>query len=68
MMFIEGGVEYAIAWINGETDPAAGTLDMEVLRAKFEAYAKTEINIDTLTDNGVTYDNYLMILLDAYIF
>ncbi|SHK13033.1 DUF3798 domain-containing protein [Paramaledivibacter caminithermalis] len=60
MMFIEGGVEYAKAYIEGETN---GKVDVEVLKQKFEEYADTEIEMNTLEENGNKYDNYFTILL-----
>ena len=66
MMFIEAGVEYSKAWIEGEfTDK----LDIDQVNKKFNDYAGVDIELNTLVetdDNGVetTYDNYLMVLLD----
>jgi hypothetical protein len=65
MMFMEAGVDYAVLWAEGKTN---GKLDMAVLKKTFSEYAKTDIQVDTLTDNGVAYPNYLMILLDFYTF
>lgn len=66
MMFIEAGADYAKAWIDGDfTDK----LDLEQVKAKFNAYAGVEIELNSLVetdDDGkeVAYDNYLMVLLD----
>jgi len=61
MMFIRGGAEYAINYIAGETD---GKLDLENLKQEFEEYAGAEIKLTPLTESGVTYDNYQLVLLD----
>lgn len=65
MMFIEGGVEYAMQWAEGKTN---GKVDQEALKKAFEDYAKTTISMTTLEDSGVKYDNYFMILLDFFTF
>lgn len=65
MMFIEGSAEYAKKWMEGKITEK---LDFDALKAEFEAYAGTEISMETLTDNGVEYPNYMMILLDFYTF
>lgn len=65
MMFIEGSAEYAKKWMEGEITEK---LDFDALKAEFESYAGTQISMETLTDNGVDYPNYLMILLDFYTF
>lgn len=61
MMFIIGSCEYAKAWIDGET---SGKVDIPVLTEKFEEYANLEINLTTLEEGGVKYDNYYMVLMD----
>lgn len=65
MMFIEGGVEYAMDWAEGNTK---GKLDPEALKKSFEEYAQTTIQMSTLEENGTKFDNYFMILLDFYTF
>lgn len=65
MMFVEGGVEYAMAWAEGKT---TGKVDPVALRKAFEEYAETTISMNTLEENGTKYDNYFMILLDFYTF
>jgi len=60
MMFVEAGAEYALAWMNGETD---GRVDVDVLAEKFEEYAGVPIAMSSLDENGEKYDNYLMVLL-----
>eukprot|EP01086_Lenisia_limosa_P011415 TRINITY_DN37279_c0_g1_i1.p1 TRINITY_DN37279_c0_g1~~TRINITY_DN37279_c0_g1_i1.p1 ORF type:complete len:134 (+),score=24.47 TRINITY_DN37279_c0_g1_i1:22-402(+) len=60
MMFVEAGAEYALAWMNGETD---GRVDVDVLAQKFEEYAGVPIAMSSLDENGEKYDNYLMVLL-----
>ncbi|MCT4606959.1 MAG: DUF3798 domain-containing protein [Marinisporobacter sp.] len=61
MMFVEAGAEYAKAYIDGETN---GKLDMDQINAKFKAYAKTDVTLAPLEENGQKYDNYLMVLMD----
>ncbi len=61
MMFIEAGVEYAIAWINGETD---GRVDKARLQAIMENIAGGAV---TLTEYTGT-DNYFLYLSDHIIF
>ncbi len=61
MMFIEAGVEYAIAWINGETD---GLVDKARLQAIMENIAGGAV---TLTEYTGT-DNYFLYLSDHIIF
>ncbi|RKD27301.1 Protein of unknown function [Caminicella sporogenes DSM 14501] len=61
MMFIEAGAEYAKAYIEGKTN---GKLDVDVIKDKFKEYAKTDISLTPLEENGNKYDNYLMVLLD----
>lgn len=65
MMFVEGGVEYAMAWAEGKTN---GKVDPDALKKAFEDYAKSTVNMTTLVDNGTKYDNYFMVLLDFYTF
>lgn len=65
MMYIQGSAEYAKKWIQGEITEK---FDAKALKAEFEAYAKTEIKMQSLVDNGVEYPNYLMFLLDFYTF
>jgi len=59
MMFVEAGSEYAIAWMNGETN---GKLDTAVIAEKFKDYAKVDVDMTALNENGTLYENYLMIL------
>lgn len=61
MMFIEGGVEYARAWMNGETN---GKVDLAKVEEKFKDYAKVDINLKPLEEGGTKYDNYFVVLLD----
>lgn len=61
MMFIEAGAEYAIDYINGETN---GKLDLVKLQEEFKEYAKVSITTTALEENGVKYDNYQLVLLD----
>ena len=61
MMYVEAGAEYAKAWIDGETN---GKVDMDVLKAKFKDYAKTDVQVDKLEEGGKKFDNYFTVLVD----
>lgn len=61
MMFIEAGAEYAKAYIDGETD---GKVDIEVIKDKFAEYAKVDVEVNTLNENGQKFDNFFTVLLD----
>ncbi|WDV47520.1 DUF3798 domain-containing protein [Clostridiaceae bacterium M8S5] len=63
MMFIEAGTEYAIDYINGDTD---GKLDVEKINEHFKEYADAETKITPYhnEETNKTYDNYLMIIAD----
>ncbi len=65
MMYVQGGAEYAKKWILGEITEK---FDPDALKAEFEAYAGTEVQMQSLVDNGKEYPNYLMFLLDFYTF
>ncbi|PID80171.1 MAG: hypothetical protein CSB19_00905 [Clostridiales bacterium] len=65
MMYVQGGAEYAKKWILGEITEK---FDADALKAEFEAYAGTEVQMQSLVDNGKEYPNYLMFLLDFYTF
>ncbi len=61
MMFIEAGAEYAKAYIDGETD---GKVDINVIKDKFAEYAKVDVEVNTLDENGQKFDNFFTVLLD----
>lgn len=61
MMFIEAGAEYGIAYAKGELTEK---FDPELLKKELEKYAKTDVKINTLEEEGVKYDNYFMVLVD----
>jgi hypothetical protein len=61
MMYIEAGVEYAIDWINGETN---GNVDKAKLVSIMEDIAGSQVS---LTEYPGT-DNYFLYLSDHYIF
>lgn len=61
MMFIEGGAEYIKDWIDGNTD---GKVDIAKVEEKFKEYAKVDINMKPLEENGNKFDNYFVILMD----
>lgn len=64
MLFVEGGVEYAMAFLDGETDGRNDKAKLaEILNGLLE---EAEIKITPYTDagSGKTYDNYYLILSD----
>ena len=64
MMFVEGGVKYAMAFLDGETE---GRNDQGKLTEILNGLVKNgEIKITPYTDagSGKTYDNYYLILSD----
>lgn len=61
MMFIEAGVEYAKAYINGETD---GKADMAKLQEIMEEIAGTSVQLKLYGDT----DNYFLYLSDHIVF
>lgn len=72
MMFIEAGVEYAKAWIEGETN---GRVDKEKLQELFNDYASkvksgTKVQMDNYVNEKTDkeYDNFFMILVDYITF
>ncbi|MCM1990017.1 DUF3798 domain-containing protein [Oceanirhabdus seepicola] len=66
MMFIEAGAEYAIAYLDGNTD---GMNDSEKLGELFKDYADNDITMTTYTNSeGNELDNMYLILLDYLTF
>lgn len=61
MMFIEGGAEYIKDWIEGNTE---GDLDLAKIQEKFSAYAKVDIELKPLVEDGKEYDNFFVVLMD----
>ena len=61
MMATIAGAEYAVKWLNGETD---GKFDKKVLAECMSDYAGMDISLNPYVENGVTYDNYLLFLVD----
>ncbi|HOB34347.1 MAG: DUF3798 domain-containing protein [Firmicutes bacterium] len=61
MMSTIAGAEYAIKWIEGETN---GKVDLEVLQQCMADYAGMSIELNPYVENEVTYDNYLLFLVD----
>ncbi|MTI49097.1 DUF3798 domain-containing protein [Sporosalibacterium faouarense] len=71
MMFVDAGVEYAKAYIQGETD---GKLDVDVIKDKFTSYVENHVEsaedinmtvVSYLDENTDTeYENYLLVLSD----
>ncbi len=66
MMFIESGAEYAIAYLEGNTD---GKNDSEKLTELFKDYAENDITMTTYTNSeGNELNNMYLILLDYLTF
>ncbi|MFZ5968312.1 MAG: DUF3798 domain-containing protein [Bacillota bacterium] len=67
MMFIEAGVEYTKAYLEGKT---TGKVDKEKLAEFFKAYAGVDMKIDTIVSetSGKELDNFFMILSDYITF
>jgi len=65
MMFVEGGAEYAIDWIEGNTN---GKIDVDKIKEAFKEYAGMDIELSTLEEGGVKYDNYFLCLIDFLTF
>lgn len=65
MMFIEAGAEYAKDWIQGKFTEK---MNIPVLVEKFNDYAGVEIDLKAFEHEGVTYDNFLVVLLDYITF
>ena len=62
MSMILGSFEYACAYAEGKLD---GKVDLALLADCFSKAADAEAKFDTYTDdNGVTYDNYLLIAFE----
>lgn len=63
MLFVECGVEYAMAYLDGKTD---GRNDQDKLSEILNSKIDGKITITPYTDNGTkkTYDNYYLILSD----
>lgn len=61
MMFVDAGSKYAKAYIDGETN---GKFDIEVLKEKCKDYAGLDVGITPLDEDGIKYDNYLLVLMD----
>lgn len=67
MMFVEGGVEYAIAYLNGET---TDKVDKAKVEEVFTNIAGSPIQLDTFTNEstGNTFENFFMVLSDYITF
>ena len=67
MLFINAGAEYAIRWINGEVPK--NDIDNRVLTACMKSYIKhavgeeSHVLVDSLTENGITYNNLKLVLM-----
>jgi hypothetical protein len=65
MMFIEAGAEYAKDWIDGKFTEK---MNIPVLLEKLSDYAGVDIDLKAFEHEGVTYDNFLVVLLDYITF
>ncbi len=65
MMFIEAGAEYAKDWIQGKFTEK---MNIPVLLEKLSDYAGVDIDLKAFEHEGVTYDNFLVVLLDYITF
>ena len=67
MMFTSAGAEYAIKWINGLVPKM--DIDSRVLEDCMSAYVKevvgehVKVEMVSYTENGVTYDNFKLLLM-----
>ncbi len=61
MMATIASADYAVKWINGETD---GKVDEKVLAECMSDYAGLDISLNPYVEDGVSYDNYLLFLMD----
>lgn len=61
MMATIAGCHYAMAWMDGETD---GKLDLDVLTQCMYDYSQMNIELKPYSEDGTTYDNYLLFLMD----
>lgn len=61
MMFVEAGAEYGIEYAKGNLTEK---VDSAMIAEKFKDYAGVDVTMNTLDENGTTYDNYFMVLLD----
>jgi hypothetical protein len=67
MMFVEGGVEYAIAYLDGKT---TGKVDKAKVEEIFSNVSGSPITLGTFTNEstGKTFDNFFMVLSDYITF
>ncbi|MBE0450515.1 MAG: DUF3798 domain-containing protein [Clostridia bacterium] len=65
MMFVQSGVDYAIAYNQGKTN---GKVDKAYMEKLFSEYAGVEIKLTTLEEGGTAYDNFLLLLSDYITF
>jgi hypothetical protein len=65
MMFVQAGVDYAIAYNQGKTN---GKVDKAYMEKLFSEYAGVDIKLTTLEEGGTAYDNFLLLLSDYITF
>ncbi|NLN48373.1 MAG: DUF3798 domain-containing protein [Clostridiales bacterium] len=61
MMATIASADYAVEWIEGRTN---GKVDEKVLADCMADYAGLEISLNPYVEDGVSYDNYLLFLMD----
>lgn len=65
MLMIEAGVDYAIEFLDGNTE---GRVDEDVLFPIIDKIAKGGTTVSTYAENGVPIENFYLILCDYYDF
>lgn len=66
MMMIEAGVEYGFDYLSGKIDTL---IDLDYWKTKFVAAADgNNVDVYNLELNGTTYDNFLQIVADYYLY
>jgi hypothetical protein len=61
MMATIASADYAVKWIEGETN---GKVDYEILADCMGDYAGLDITLNSYVEDGVSYDNYKLFLMD----
>lgn len=61
MMATIASADYAVKWIKGET---SGKVDLKVLEKCMADYAGIKITLNPYVENNVSYNNYLLFLMD----
>lgn len=68
MLFVEAGVEYAMAYCEGKTEKSEATKDgkndQKVLKEIMDKIVGSSVQLSTYEVNGQAYDNYHLLLSD----